>query len=217
MKSHVLAKRTRCCCLGSKSGFTVLEVMVAVIIASASIAVLIPSLSRQLIVADEANQFTAVEAAVTRDLDWLSNYVRIWKLKNGVYSLNGSITKVSWSGEGLGPLAEYEPDALLCQASADSPNGLAGQMIKDAITLNSLQAEELSVFKPPYPIASPGVVQVIEIRSGSVDLSINRTIRPLGNRIHVVYAFAGSVTAKLPFYREASLLVEAAAWCDRLP
>jgi hypothetical protein len=217
MKPTVFANYASRCSLGSKPGFTILEVMVGVIIATASITVLIPSLSRQLIVADEASQLTAVEAAVTRDLDWLSNYVRIWKLKNGVYSLNSAITKVSSSVEGLGPLAEYEPDVLLCQSSAASPNGLARQMIEDAMTLNSLQSEELSVFRPPYPISSPGVVQVIEIHSGLIDLSVNRTIKPLGNRIHVVYVFARSVAARLRFYREASLLVEAAAWCDRLP
>jgi hypothetical protein len=49
------------------------------------------------------------------------------------------------------------------------------------------------------------------------DLEVSRTITTQPNRIQLLYTLTGSKADSLRFSRQASVLIEAAAWCDTLP
>jgi len=46
---------------------------------------------------------------------------------------------------------------------------------------------------------------------------VRRAITPQNGRLQVLCSLAGDAASSLRFSREASVLVEAAAWCERLP
>jgi prepilin-type N-terminal cleavage/methylation domain-containing protein len=184
------------------AGMTLLEVLVAVAIASSAIAFLVPALIRQASISTEATSLTSVEAVVSRDLDWISDYARYWKLRSGPYNLSAAITQTQGSGYTLSPQVEYEPHANLCA------NGtLAESFLSDASSVTTTPAR-------PYPIAGSGSVETITV---ATDLQLARSITTQRNRIQVLYALTGSKADSLRFSRQASVLIEAAAWCDTLP
>jgi hypothetical protein len=51
----------------------------------------------------------------------------------------------------------------------------------------------------------------------ATDLQLDRTITTQPNRIQLLYTLSGSKAGSLSFSRQASVLIEAAAWCDTLP
>jgi len=184
----------------ARAGMTILEVLVAVVVASSAITFLIPALLRQVGVSAEADRLTKVEAVVSRDLDWISDYARYWKLRSGPYNLTTAITQASsWT---MAPQVEYEPPANRCA------NGtLADGFLADLATVTTSPAR-------PYAIPAAGVAQSLPV---ATDLEVARMITSQGSRIHVSYGLTGSKADGLRFFRQASVLIEAAAWCDTLP
>jgi len=184
----------------ASAGITILEVLVAVVIASSAITFLIPALLRQVGVSAETDRLTKVEAVVSRDLDYISDYARYWLLRSGPYNLSTTITKTSnWI---MAPQVEYEPPANRCA------NGtLADGFLADLASVTTTPAR-------PYAIPAAGVVQSLPV---ATDLDVARTITSQGSRIHVSYGLTGSKADGLRFFRQASVLIEAAAWCDTLP
>jgi type II secretory pathway pseudopilin PulG len=196
----------------SPSGFSIVEVLVAVLIATSALALLIPALSSQLLVSREAGRLTAVEAIVSRDLYWFSNYARFWKLRQGIYSLSPTITKtISYNNAGL---AEYDPPYNICLAGS-----LASAMVADGQTLFGLsiaqQAQNPGLLPPYSPVQSLAIP--VNVAGFPNDLTLNRKLYPSGNRLLVVYSLSGAGATGLRFSRAASILIEAAAWCDSLP
>jgi len=182
------------------AGITMLEVLVAVVIASSAITFLIPALLRQVGVSAEADRLTKVEAVVSRDLDYITDYARYWKLLSGPYNLSTTITKASnWI---MTPQVEYAPPANSCA------NGtLAAGFLADLASVTTTPAR-------PYAIPAAGGAQSLPV---ATDLELTRTITSQGSRIHVSYGLTGSKADGLRFFRQASVLIEAAAWCDTLP
>jgi len=190
--------------------------MVAISIAAGVISLLVPALLRQVTIGEEANRLTAVEAVVSNDLEWFSKYAKIWKLKTGSYPMVGSqaltttITKASsYNSEAAG---SYEPSSENCST------GLATPLLTDAQQLSSLTpTNSTSPYLPPYPINITGST-IIQASSGNVSsLNVIRTLSAAGNKIQINYNIVDSSSIGLNFVRVASVLVEAAAWCDRLP
>ena len=204
------------------SGITILEVLLAVSIAGGLISLLVPALTRQLALGEQSNRLTAVEAVVSSDLNWFSNYARIWKLKSGSYSVTQAVTMTSsYTSAGA---ATYEPPEAECKQAANSASGLAKKLLDDGAVLHTTStASALKTYYPPNPLTSS---TTIEVTSGGVSgLNVIRTVNPVGNMIRVFYKldFADDASAAdlrnngLNFSREASILVEASAWCDRIP
>jgi type II secretory pathway pseudopilin PulG len=214
----------------STGAFTILEVLVGVVLAAGVVSVLVPGLMRQMALGEQSNRLTAVEAAVSSDLDWFNNYARIWKMKTGSYPDNKAtstpfslITKASsYTSAGS---ATYDP------TSANCASGLADALLADGRSLylipglSSLRSANLyKAFFPPNEIKSAPSTTTIAVTSGGVtvsDLNVIRSVETVGNRIRLTYTIQrGKVddarTDGLNFVREASLFVEAAAWCDRL-
>ena len=102
----------------------------------------------------------------------------------------------------------YEPSA------ADCNSGLARALLTDGKKLFKNKNNSLRTYIPPYEINIDGET-VIEV-AGVRDLNVVRRADPLGNKIRVFYSLGGANANGLNFSREASLLVEASAWCDLL-
>ena len=185
----------------ASAGITMLEVLVAVVISSSAITFLIPALLRQVGVSAEADRLTKVEAVVSRDLDYITDYARYWMLLSGPYNLSNTITNTSTSYV-MAPQVEYAPPANRCA------NGtLAAGFLADLASVTTTPAR-------PYAIPAAGVAQSLPV---DTDLEVSRTITSQGSRIHVSYGLTGSKADGLRFFRQASVLIEAAAWCDTLP
>lgn len=182
------------------AGMTILEVLVAVLIASSAIALIVPTFIRQLGISSEASSLSSVESVVSRDLGWISDYARWWKLRSGPYNLSTAITRTSsWSTT---PEAVYEPPADRC---ADGT--LASAFLDDLASVTTNPPR-------PYPIPTSSAPTTLASLDG---LEIQRTITTHGSTLQLVYSVSGSKAASLRFWRQASLLIEAAAWCERLP
>jgi len=206
----------------SSSGITILEVLLAVSIAGGLISLLVPALTRQVALGEQSNRLTAVEAVVSSDLNWFSNYARVWKLRSGSYSVTNAVTKTS--SYTLAGAATYEPPEAECKQAAASASGLAKKLLDDGADLRTTSTlSALKTYYPPNPLTSP---TTIEVTSGGVTgLNVIRTVTPVGNMIRVFYKldFADAAAKAdlrnngLNFSREAAFLVEASAWCDRIP
>lgn len=211
--------------LSSSSGITILEVLVAVSIAGGAIALLVPALMRQLALGEQSNRLTAVEAVVSSDLNWFSTYARVWKLKSGScpVAAASAVTKTTSPCITAGA-ATFEPPEAECKQAADSASGLAKKLLDDGADLRTnSSASTLNTYYPPNPLTSP---TTIPVTSGRVSgLNVIRTVTPVGNRIRLLYRldFANDASRAdlrnngLNFSREASVFVEASAWCDRIP
>jgi type II secretory pathway pseudopilin PulG len=206
----------------SSSGITILEVLLAVSIAGGLISLLVPALTRQVALGEQSNRLTAVEAVVSSDLNWFSNYARVWKLKSGSYSVTKVVTKTS--SYTLAGAATYEPPEAECKRAADSASGLAKKLLDDGADLHKTStATALKTYYPPNPLTSPTTIKVTS--GGVTGLNVIRTVTPVGNMIRVFYKldFADAAARAdlrnngLNFSREAAFLVEASAWCDRIP
>lgn len=134
-------------------GITILEVLVAVLIASSAVALLAPTLSRQLSASSDTGGLTAVESVVSRDLDWISDYARWWKLSRGPYNLTAAITTTGTFTPT--PEAEYAPPADRCAAGT-----LANAFLADLATVTTSPAR-------PYAIdTSAGAVSTLTTVNG---------------------------------------------------
>jgi len=197
-------------------GFTLIEVMVAVSIAAGVISLLVPTLLRQVAIGEEANRLTAVEAVVSKDLDWFANYAKIWKLKSGSFPdagrsvLTNAATKTATEYIS-GGAAIYEPNPDDCST------GLAAPFLADADDLDTTRTA--IAYIPPYEINGSSPTEITASSGGVSNLSVIRELAAEGNRIHIYYhtTTTDSNSIRLNYTREASVLVEAAAWCDRLP
>jgi len=198
-------------------GFTLIEVMVAVSMAAGVISLLVPALLRQVAIGEEANRLTAVEAVVSKDLDWFANYAKIWKLKSGSYPADGraKLTKAATKTETdyiSGAATIYEESSPV-----DCSTGLAAPFLADAQDLDTTGTA--IYYLPPYEINGSSPTEITASSGGVSNLSVIRELAAEGNRIHIYYRTPAtdSNSIRLNYTREASVLVEAAAWCDRLP
>jgi len=189
-------------------GFSILEVLMAVSIGAGVISVLATALMRQVALQEQTNRLTAVEAVVSADLDWFSNYARLWKLRTGSYPVNTDVTMTAAFSKG--GAASYEP------SDADCTSGLAASLLADGSKMYGSTSSSLKLFKPPYEIKVNGTLS-IPVTGGRVSgLNVVRDVDAVGNNIRVFYSLEGPNADGLNFSREASFLVEAAAWCDRM-
>jgi type II secretory pathway pseudopilin PulG len=192
-------------------GFSILEVLVAVSIAAGMVGVFVSILTRQVALGEQTNRLSAVEAVVSEDLDWFSNYARLWKLKTGSYSVNTDITMTT-SPYTVGGAAVYEPSA------ADCASGLAASLLADGVKMffySDFKKLSLRTYVPPNQIKIGDSITIPVVAGAVSELSVVRRIDAVGNKIRVFYSLDGPNADGLNFSREASVLVEAAAWCDR--
>jgi hypothetical protein len=180
----------------------------AVSIGAGVISALVPALMRQVALQEQTNRLTAVEAVVSADLDWFSNYARLWKLRTGSYPVNTDVTMTA--DFTTGGAASYEP------SDADCTSGLSASLLADGSKMYGSKNSKVKLFKPPYEIKIGNTLSIPVTGGGVSGLSVIRKVDAVGSTIRVFYSLEGPNADGLNFSREASFLVEAAAWCDRM-
>lgn len=188
----------------SQEGFTILEALVAVLIASTAIALIVPSVIRQVSLSREVNSLTSIESVVSRDLDWISDYSRWWRMRSGPYNITASVaqlpTGVSYT---TAPEASYLPPADSCASGT---------------LANDFQAAlAVATTSPARPYAIDATSVAAQDLETVGDVTVKRSLEPNARTLRVSYSLEGGNTASLRFYRRASVLIEAAAWCERSP
>lgn len=191
-------------CSRRPAGFTILEALVAVLIASSAIALVVPTFIRQLQAGSEASNLSQVEAVVSRDLDWISDYARWWRLRSGPYNITATIAQLpSGVAYTTSPEVVYLPPADRCAAGT---------------LANGFQAALASVAtNPARPYAIDATSTAAATLATLNGITVQRSLTPSGSTLRVAYSLAGEPAASLRFLRQASVLIEASAWCERLP
>lgn len=186
------------------AGFTILEALVAVLIASSAIALIVPTFIRQLGASSEATSLNSVESVVSRDLDWISDYARWWRLRSGPYNITATIAQLpAGTAYATSPEVAYLPPPDRCAAGTMA----AGfQEALASVTTNPAR---------PYPIDASSSAAATLATVGGV--TVRRALTPSGNTLRVTYSLEGDPASSLRFLRQASVLIEASAWCERLP
>jgi len=185
--------------------------MVAVSMAAGVISLLAPALLRQVAIGEEANRLTAVEAVVSSDLDRFKNYARIWKLKVGSYQVTDALTMTTTPYK-LGGANIYDPPSDKCNEPSNSSNGLAASLLNDG------QSQNPKIFMPTTQFSIGSWVNIPVDMGGVKGFNVERKVDAVGNKILISYRLLpASNPYRLNFSRNALVLVEAAAWCDRLP
>lgn len=191
-----------------QQGITLLEVLVAVLIGSSAISLLVPPLVRQYSLSGDSSNLTAVEAVVSRDLDWISDFARGWRMQSGPYNLPTAITGLSSAPTGNDLV--YYPDPSLCSAGTLASDSSAGILARMSAATGLTGAAVR-----PYPIpATASQSQDLVTVNG---ITVQRIITPQTNRLQVLYQLSGNAADSLRFSRQASVLIEAAAWCETSP
>ena len=112
----------------------------------------------------------------------------------------------------VGGAAVYEPSA------ADCASGLAASLLADGVKMffySDFKKLSLRTYVPPNQIKIGDSITIPVVAGAVSELSVVRRIDAVGNKIRVFYSLDGPNADGLNFSREASVLVEAAAWCDR--
>lgn len=194
--AHRLQKR-------SSGGFTILEVLIGVVILTASIGALAVVTARQWSRSADVDVLARVENAVASDLGWLKTYAKYWRMTSGPYNLTctqagfgNSCTAFVPSTFGL----DYEPDAARCATAT----GLADDFVTAAasVTLNPAR---------PFTVASGATT--LNVAGLPTGMSLTRTITTGKNLVLLSYSLTGANAASYSFRREAALRPEASAWC----
>ena len=191
-------------------GFTLIEVMVAVSIAAGVISLLVPTLLRQVAIGEESNRLTVVEAVVSSDLDRFRYYAKIWKLQAGSYVAKKSLTMTP-NEPRLEAAAIYDPPSDECNEPPDSTNGLAASLLRDG------QSQNDKIFIPTTQFSTGSWVNIPFDTGGVRGFDVERKVDAVGSKMLISYRLPADNPYRLNFSRSALVLVEAAAWCDRLP
>jgi len=195
----------------NSDGFSLIELMAAVSIAAGVITLLVPALLRQVGIGEESNRLTAVESVVSSDLDRFKNYAKVWRLKAGSYPVTNVLTMAT-TPYTLGGANIYDPPSDKCNEPSNSSNGLAASLLNDG------QSRIPKIFKPAAQFSIGSWVNIPVATGGVGGFNIERKVDAMGNKILISYRLLpASNPYRLNFSRNALVLVEAAAWCDRLP
>jgi prepilin-type N-terminal cleavage/methylation domain-containing protein len=173
---------------GLRNGFTLVELLVAVVVLGIATGALVQASNIALTSNRRSTATTDVQNIVSRDLQWLRWYGKAWNCATGSFSTCPSPSPSA--------LLRYTP--LACST----------------ITASFLTAAASADVTPSRPYAVPVALnqaQTLETVNGT---PLVRTIRSAGastnQSLLVDYSYAGQT----PFNRLGSVLIEAGSWCD---
>jgi len=192
-------------CRSRPVGFTILEVLLAAVIAVVAATVLFPLFNESVLVARQSADRNSIEAATSLDLSWIKRYAKFWKMKSGPYPLDNSHTK-STAVFQTSPVLEYE-----C-ANADLTNtNLSQQFITDAVSVASTADDVVPKLPYAFDAAANSQIPITNISAG---YTLSRTVDTSNpNRVYVIYKVASANERPINFVREASVVLESVAWC----
>ncbi len=185
-----------------RAGFTIVEILISVVIASVTLAGVATLFTRTLSVSSRADNQNVVEAAVSTDLNWIKRYGKFWMMRSGPYALDNTFTKTTDSFTSS-PVLSYQ-----CPNSNLTTTGLATKFIADANSITNITDID-PILKYSF---STGTVPV-----PSTPYTLTRSITaPTDTQVLVTYTLTGGDSASLAFKRQTTILLEAAAWCTEV-
>lgn len=185
--------RVRLCRLPG-AGFTLVEMLVAVVILGIATGAIVQASNIAFSASKKSNSGSEIQNVVSRDLNWLRWYGNAWNCEAGSYS-----TCITSS-----------PNTVLRYSSGQSCSTLVASFLSAAASFNRTDVPR------PFPIPSTtGTAQELEVINGT---PLTRTVRlPSGavasaqpRSVEVIYSYAGQP----PVERFASVLIQAGGWCD---
>ena len=186
----------------SRTGFTIVEILISVVIAGVTLAGVAALFSRTLSVSSRADNQNVVEAAVSTDLNWIKRYGKFWMMRSGPYALDNAFTKTT-DAFTSSPVLSYQ-----CPNSNLTTTGLSTQFISAANSITNL-----TDIDPKLQYAfSTNTIPV-----PSTPYTLTRSITtPSDTQVLVTYTLSGGDSSSLAFQRQTTILLEAAAWCTEL-
>lgn len=189
----------------SQDGFTILEVMLAAVIAIVSATILYPLFNESMMIGRQSADRNAIEAATSLDLSWIKRYAKFWKMKSGPYPLENSHTKTTATFQ-TSPVLEYE-----CANSDLTTTNLSQQFITDAVSVANTADDVLPKLPYGFFATANSPIPVANISPG---YTLSRTVDTSNpNRVYVIYKVTSTNVSAINFVRESSILLESAAWC----
>jgi hypothetical protein len=146
------------------SGFSLIEVMIAVLIITASIGALAVLSARQWASTKDLNVLDRVENAVALDLGFIKSHAKYWMMSSGPYNLcpeNFSYTSTN---------------SFTCEATADTPLSGAKSFTKSSTTIT--YDPDPNENTCPNPISSP-VVADTTLATAFINHAKTSTIKPI--------------------------------------
>ena len=187
-------------------GFSLVEVILAVVIASIAISGTISAFNSFLTAGVRAVDRNTIEQVINEDLGWIKSYATAWKMKSGPYNYSTAITKTS--SFTTSPYVSYAPPET---GTNNCTSRLGAEFLADAATVTMIPARPQTI----PTTANSG--QILTLPSGASGYSITRTIGygsgAQANRMNITYTISGSKAANLGISRETAIYLEAAAWC----
>lgn len=188
------------------SGFALVEALVAASLFLVFFALIGPVLLSPHQQGRKSAVYDALEAEISRDLNWFKAYAKGWRCLNGPYS--GCANDVST--DAMAALAYQpttsglSPDCSLRTGSSQQLN-LADNFLADARSASTVPSR-------PYPIPTPTTASTtMTLPAYATGTALTRAIAisTAGTRLILTYSASGSVSLS----KSTSLLIEASAWC----
>lgn len=197
------------------AGVALAEAILGAVMVALVILLVTPPFLRQMGLTRRTASQEAVEAAVSRDLSWLSNYAKIWRMSSGPYTATAAQVGLA-ADPTRSSIARYSPPTS--GTPPVCPNNLISQFLTQAASANALTL----VPARPYDIpTTTGTAQPITITDpAAATVVLNRTITFADastanpedlNSFLVQYSVTNP--PGLAFNRTTRIIVEAAAWC----
>lgn len=185
------------------AGLTLLEVLLASVIGAVGISLIAPVFVGQLQQMRRIAAQEVIEAEVSRDLNWIKQYSKYWRLNSGPYNITAAQTGQTDANASyvVRSHISYRPfTAAQCTAG-----GLVAQFLTDA--------NGVTITPPRLNTIATGTTTIgLPAEAGTYTLS--RTITVVAdNRFRVDYAVNTNGNPGLSFTRSALVLVPAAGTC----
>ncbi|MFZ0407188.1 MAG: hypothetical protein WAM11_03640 [Cyanobium sp.] len=188
-----------------QAGFTILEVLLAAVIAVVSASILFPMFNQSVVLGRQSADRNSIEAATALDLGWIKRYAKFWKMKSGPYPLTNSHTKTN-TNFFVSPVLDYE-----CANSNLTTTNLSQQFISDAVIVAGTTDDVIPKLPYAFSATANAPIPVANIGPGyTLSRSVD-TSNP--NRVYVIYKVTSTSQWPINFVREASVVLESVAWC----
>jgi len=213
------------------NGFSLLEMLLAICIVLAALAILASQLGTQAGNPRKAAALNAIAAAASSDLAWLNSYSQYWLLESGPLNvptttatlngvtINATTRTTSFSQSSYLSYQADSPDASQPTLNLCGSDAFTTAFLVAAQTVNALKV--LPAQGSLYPTSS---VATIPTNGSATTLSLpadagtsvlKRTITSTGQIDHVNVSY--SLTSDpygLGFRRSTAILIAAAPWCS---
>jgi hypothetical protein len=184
-----------------------LEVLLAAVIGALGISLIAPVFVGQLPQMRRIAAQEVIEAEVSRDLNWIKQYSKYWRLNSGPYNLTAAQTGQTDANASyvVRSHISYRPfTSAQCTAG-----GFVSQFLTDAGSVTITPARPNAI-----PTTTTNASTTITLPAEAAGYTLTRTLTVLGNnRLQVDYAVNANGNPTLSFQRSALILLPATTSC----